>query len=213
MEVFVQLLVAGGTGVAFDGNYAYVAGGASYSLYVVNVANASAPALVGTAPLTTQATRVTVAAGRAFVPVEDGTLAIVDISDPADPFQSATFDAAGVPFDVVVNGTTAYVAEGYYGVEILDVSQPDNPQLLGSFELMDNSGQIRGVALSGQTLVVGHGGATSFLDVGDPSAPFLIGAVPSPSGAAASVAISGNHAFVAAGTGGVQVIQLPECGT
>lgn len=205
-------LSAGGTGVAFDGNHAYVAAGAGDALRIVDVSNAAAPMLVGTAPVAQQALRVAVSQGYAYVTVEDGTLAVIDASDPSDPFQTATFTAQGVPSDVVVNGNTAYVAEGYFGVEMVDISDPANPTLIGAFPIEDNSGAINGIDVSGGQLAVARGSETLFLDVSDPSAPFELGHVSAPAGGeAVRVVFNGDYAFVGAGTAGVQAIRKPEC--
>ncbi len=66
-----------------------------------------------------------------------GELYIVDVSKPTEPTLSGSFAR---PFpsqggDVVVEGTTAYFADGrYQGVSVLDVSDPTDPQQIGLYD-------------------------------------------------------------------------------
>jgi len=201
-----------GTGVAVEGNYAYMAAGAGDALHVIDVSNGAAPTHVGTAAIAGQALRVAVANDHAFLPVDTGELAIIDVADPADPLQTSSFTTQGSAADVVINGNYAYVGEGYYGFEVVDIADPEDPTLVGSAPITDDAGLIAGIDVSGNRLALAAGGRTIFFDVSDPSAPIQIGEVAAPGGGVSQrVRISGDRAFVAAGTGGVQTIEVPEC--
>jgi len=89
---------------------------------------------------------VAVANHYAFVAIEEGGLLVLDITDPSKPLRAASYPLAGQTHFVRVAGARAYVAtrvvRGGGGCEserwrgrlvILDISDPANPALLGSY--------------------------------------------------------------------------------
>lgn len=62
----------------------------------------------------------------------NGRFHIVDVSDPAAPFEAATFQVSGSNHDAKVVGTTAYLANLPGGFQILDITDPSNPQVLAT---------------------------------------------------------------------------------
>ncbi len=74
-----------------------------------------------------------------------------------------SYNTRGTARDVTVVGTTAYVADGASGLQILDVSDPANPVWLGAYNTPDIA---RGVTLLGTTAYVADGGSgLQILDV------------------------------------------------
>jgi len=63
-------------------------------------------------------------------------------------------------YGVAVAGNYAYVADGFAGLQVIDVSNPANPLRVGGF---DTSGSARGVAVSGVARQAKGGGV--YLDV------------------------------------------------
>ena len=112
-----------------------------------------------------------------------------------------TPDAA---MDVMVMGDTAFVAAGYAGLQVLDVSDRSDPVMIASLE---TSGRAWGVAVSGNTAYVADLYGLRVIDVSYPSHPIIIGSVDTP-GQAGKVALAGDLAFVADGEGGLQVIDI-----
>ncbi len=116
-------------------------------LYVEDLSHPAAPALLGSCPLPLERgvegrTLVVVAGGLAFTSIEQSLyeehLAIVDVRDPRAPrglghvLIGATVDE---PIeDVVVLGRYAYVAAGYGGIRVVDISDPGAPAIVGTFE-------------------------------------------------------------------------------
>ena len=79
-------------------------------------------------------------------------LAIIDVSDPANPTKLGQFDDDnGRAYDVYVSDTIAYVAERGEGLEIIDVSNPTSPTELGQF---DDGGNVQGVYVNGNIAYV-----------------------------------------------------------
>ena len=77
-------------GVAVQGAYAYVAGGAS-GLRIVNVADPAHPVEVGSLPTVAPANAIAVAGGAAYVAAGFAGLRIVDVADPAHPVEAGFF--------------------------------------------------------------------------------------------------------------------------
>lgn len=129
--------------VCVRGNNAYVASGSS-GLRIIDIANPAAPTIVATIPVRSGffANGVDVdARGIAVVAVGDnliridtgfGEIQTIDVSNPTFPRIRATSTLSFLsnPFDVVFNGSVAYVASGIGGVRGLitvETANPDSP--------------------------------------------------------------------------------------
>ena len=73
-------------------------------------------------------------------------------------------------------GDYTYLADGAAGLKIYDVSDPDAPALVGSY---DTPGEARDVAIAGDYAYVADGSAgVQVIDVVDPAMPRLVGSCP-----------------------------------
>jgi len=94
------------------------------------------------------------------------------LSLEAEPKRFAPVPLPGVAFDVRVRGDLAYVALGSAGAAILDVSQPDAPEVVGRF----TARAVDYVQPVGECLaVMRQEGGPDLVDAGDPARPTLIG--------------------------------------
>jgi hypothetical protein len=62
-------------------------------------------------------------------------LIVLDVSKPATPIEVGS--TTPFPYfvgDVVVSGTRAYVADGYGGLRVVDISNPAGPTELGAWD-------------------------------------------------------------------------------
>ena len=166
---------AGTTQAAYDvevtGDRAYVADYRN-GLEVYNVADPSAPVLVGTYE-TWGAQDVEIFGNGETVALGLGTngVAFVSVADPADPVLLSEFDTPDFAGDVEIAGNRAYVADDASGVLVLDISDLQTPQLVGSY---DTSGHVRDVELVGTTLYAADkDGGLVILDVTSDSPSFL----------------------------------------
>ncbi|MHC4111388.1 MAG: hypothetical protein ACYSUY_09945 [Planctomycetota bacterium] len=107
---------------------------------------------------------------------------------------------------VVISGTTAYLANGRSGFQIVDFSTPTAPSLLGDYA---TDGPACGVAVSGSVAIVADGLGVYVLDIGNSLAPSLIGRWTS-NGWAHGVAIDGSYGYVANGSRGLQILSLTD---
>jgi hypothetical protein len=116
--------------------------------------------------------------------------------------------------EIVLSGSLAYVAgypQGLPGLQIVDVSNPAAPAILGGAKLQSSATgtlQPLGVAVSGSVAYVAGAYRGLFLfNVSNPSSPTQVGTVDTP-GVAEDVAVSGNFAYVADYSSGLQVINV-----
>ncbi|MHB1037111.1 MAG: Ig-like domain-containing protein [Pirellulales bacterium] len=106
---------------------------------------------------------------------------------------------------VAVVGTTAYVAQGDAGLEILDVRDPVNPVRLGGY---DTSGTACAVAVSGSLAYVADGTAgVLILDVSNPANPLRLGEIRA-GHSAVDVLVCGDLAYVADGEAGLAIVDV-----
>jgi hypothetical protein len=141
--------------------------------------------------------------------------------DPLDDRGFPTGVIAALPLSgpankVVVEESTAYVATGAHGLAVVDVSQFNNPILLGEIDLLGIAGDVAvDPALGLAVLATAPGVAV--VDISDPMSPALVRQNTMP---ATQVEIADGRAYVASGntltaldlvTGAVeQVLSLPD---
>jgi len=121
------------------------------------------------------------------------------------PFQLEIIGAAatsGLALKVVISGNYAYVAANEAGLLVVDISDPANPVVVGTY---DTPGTANDVAIWGAYACVADGGSLRLIDISDPEVP-----VPAGSYAVAGqgVTVSGTLAYVAAGDMGLYVINI-----
>jgi len=84
----------------------------------------------------------------------------------------------GHAFGIAAAGTTAYVADGEAGLEVVDVSNPSSPQIIGN---ANTPGEAVDVVVSGVMAYVADGpSGLQVINLSNPSAPVIVGAVATP---------------------------------
>ncbi len=110
----------------------------------------------------------------------------------------------GVGVGVAISGTHTYVADGDSGLQVIDITNPQSPQIMGS---VDTPERALGVAVSGtHAYVADWKSGLQVIDITNPQSPQIVGSVDTP-GNALDVAVSGSHAY-AVGSSGLQVWSL-----
>jgi hypothetical protein len=94
---------------------------------------------------------------------------------------------------VVVQSDYAYVVEGYGGLNILDISDPSNPQFVGLYS--DNL-EYKSVAISGHYAYLTSGTDLVVVDIQDPAKPSFVVDDYWSGNAANRVMIDGNYAYL-----------------
>ena len=87
--------------------------------------------------------------------VGGGALQLYDVTDPAKPVHLTSFKTpGGRPARIALDGARGYLADGREGVQIVDLSNPSSPTLVGSIK---TAAPARDVAVGGGLVVVAVG--------------------------------------------------------
>lgn len=142
-------------GVFISGNYLYVADGTS-GLKILDVTDKTNPTLLGSIDYNagvydwqSSYKKVIVSGDYAYVAAYK-YFYVFDISDPTNISQTGTFTCAAGCNDFDLDGNYVYLANSYYGLEILDISTPSNPTEVGSYnDITGSLASITDVVKSG----------------------------------------------------------------
>ena len=183
--------------VAVLNNYAYV--GTWYDgLQVIDITNPHNPVIISNIESPGHPVfGVSVSGGYAYIAVLDGywNLQVIDISSPSDPVLTGGVSIPGAAYGVAVLGSYAYVAALNSGLQVIDITDPENLDIVGSVYASD--GSARGVAVSGSyAYVADQENGLLVIDIIDPENPDIAGSVYT-SGAPMGVAVSGDYAYCA----------------
>lgn len=111
--------------------------------------------------------------------------------------------------NLFVSGNYAYVTDIYSkeGIRIIDITNPSNPSIVGSY----NSGAL-GIFINGNyAYCAAYIDGLLILDVSDPTSPWLVGSYNPYSYSfisAEDVYVSGSYAYVAFGEAGLEIIDI-----
>jgi len=221
--------------VALSGDYAYIANTgraqdgerAGAGLEVVNVADPEHPVWVAHYATPQDVVAVAVASGYAYMaetpgwydeesPAERG-LRVLDISDPSAPEDRGLYATTGTPQSVIVSEGYAYLAEGCIweaegvcpggGLQVFDLSVPDDPQELASY-LPPDRDEIDQVAVTGDRAYLTAWNSLYVLDVSDPADPQPMGSCAT-SAWSADIAVVDGLLYLAGGELSVVDVPLP----
>jgi hypothetical protein len=179
------------------------------SFQVVDVSSPTAPTVTGTAN-SFGAQALDVLGTDVYLASAESGLYAVNVQNPLAPVVVAhvynRFDNVGV----AVAGQIGVVIAGDGGLKVTDVSHPTAPAVLATM-----TGSFRGVAMAGSFAYVlqtvpGNPAHVDLviLSVSTPSQPTIAGRVTVSAGSASDVKIAGPLAYVAAGTAGLQIVDI-----
>ena len=128
------------------------------------------------------------------------------LSSPAIALQTIGHSTTpSYAYDVAVLGTLAYVANYDYGLQIINVTNPTQPNIVGSV----NTSSAQAVTVSDGLAYVADGASgLQLINLIDP-APHIVSSVDTP-GDARGVTVLGNFAYVADGANGLQVVNVTK---
>jgi hypothetical protein len=109
--------------------------------------------------------------------------------------------------EIQLVGQFAYLVTGAGAghLEIVDVSQPDQPKLVGSLTFDSSAAGVR--VVRDIAYVAATFGGLQVVDVSNPAVPVLVGSIDT-IGAASGVDVVGDLAYVAATSAGLQVVEV-----
>ena len=197
MPVVESVIEGVGGGVAVDWPYLYSGGTESFS--VVDVSSASDPVLLASIPVAEGGLPSDVVYGFDhvfYLSNEDSrrNLVCVDVTDPTLPVVVSSLVLGGDGlYALSLSGNYLYIAHGYEGIDVVDVSNPSSPNLVGN-----GSTANRALDISLEhpyAYVADRYGGLQILTIEDPLSPSVVGSLPS-LGHAYGVDIDDQHAYV-----------------
>ncbi len=103
----------------------------------------------------------------------DTGLEILDVTDPTEPSQVATYDISLEMVGVfVVKDNYAYIYDIFSGLKIVDISNPSAPVLAGTFA---TNSVVDDMCVNGHYLYVAGGTGLQVIDISNPVSPALTG--------------------------------------
>jgi hypothetical protein len=209
VEVSAYKSMASVEAVEVVGNLAYVVS-SGIGLRIANVTDTAHPKWLGATDIVNPhdwglIESVAVVGSYAYVGVGN-KLFVADVSDPTNLTWAESVGLQGLVRDITIAGTVAYIAdEG--GVQLINVTTPAHPTLLGRIVLSTGKGQTRNIAVSGTLAFVAvEGDGLQIIDVSDPNNPKRIEGI-SASEHPTDVSVVGNWAYVL-DRGGVSVVDV-----
>lgn len=199
--------------LALYGDYAIVASEIS-GLHVVSVTNLTFPRPVAHVPTSEDANDIVVRGDLALVPGGRTGLALLDVTDPANPITLTRYNSnSNILSAVFLTDHYALIANGNYA-EILDLSERTN------ITVVTNIGgtRVTAVATAGSLALVAvqttaqNGGAVYFLrfiDCANPTEPVFKGEVQLPA-APGYIDVEGTHAYLAVYSSGFSVVDFSD---
>ena len=135
-----------------------------------------------------------------YVAIHDKGLAVLQFvpgnGGPGQLLERGSVSTGGNAWAVAASGTTVYVGDGSNGLTIIDASNPDSPQVVGTVAV---GGAVQSVELDAASQVVyaaaGSVGLVT-IDVSNPASPAVLDTVDTP-GSAMQVYLDGDRAYLA----------------
>ncbi len=191
--------------VQVNGNYAYVADYAQ-GLKVVDITNPAFPKIVGKYSTEGLALGLHVVGNTAYVC--DGDLNIIDVSNPTALKRLGVYTTGdnGFAWNVQVVGNLAYLAADSDGLQIIDISQPGSPIIIGGYD----TDEAHDVCVVGSHVYIAdyHSGL-QVINALKPKTPYRVGRYDTTDRAVALKVVD-NLAYVADLMGGLQIIDIVQ---
>ncbi len=186
--------------LAVSGRYAYL--GSHDTLRILDVTTPATPTLVSEYPAALG--EFTVAGNTLYGPPG---LRVVDVSDPANP-REVGFNDTVVGQGVAVAEGYAYVAAGWHGLRVVDVSRVAPPARATAMAGLPAQGQ--NVAVAGDRAYVADGiYGLKIVDIADPAAPWPLAAL-STSSTVGDVAVAERYAYLVGDSSGLHVVDVAD---
>ena len=178
-------------------------------LGIIDVSNPTAPVRIGNIKVPgSLANSVTVRDRLAYLGNEEAGLVIYDVSDPAKPVLIGQSKAAIGANGLGLGNGTAVVAGWTSGFSLMDVSNPSDPQYLGSYPAVGKAytGYAFDAVISGLTAYVANiNTGVELVDLSDPTNMTLVGRA---FGNVWDLALMGRRLFTADTFYGLRVVDV-----
>ncbi|MBD3375399.1 T9SS type A sorting domain-containing protein [candidate division KSB1 bacterium] len=151
--------------------------GAGSNLTILEFSDTCRAKRIASITLPDQVEGIKVQGHYAYVAAFGAGLRIIDLIDPLNPREIGHFDTDGLAYDMALQDTLAYIADGYRGgLVILNIKNPAHPIKIGEF---DTPGSALDVALhENYAYVADDQEGIQILDTSDPKKIQQIGHLP-----------------------------------
>ncbi|MFA6145923.1 MAG: DUF2341 domain-containing protein, partial [Patescibacteria group bacterium] len=189
-----------GREVFVSGNYAYMAEETNSSLSIFDITDKTAPVFLSNKDLAgTYCNDVKVVGNYAYVSCYDAGLYIIDVSDPANPVYQGVYNTPSYAYEVIVDGSYAYVAD-YATLQIINISVPTAPTLTGSYNCSDYAYYLDKVGDYVYITSYNQNPNLTIVNVSNPASPTLAGSLYQNDRQLNGIKVSGSYAYVAYAT-------------
>ena len=161
--------------VAPAGHHVFVLTGSS--LQSVDISDPNHPSIVASLPVGGQA--MAVSRGYAYIAHYPG-VSVVNLADPRDPVWVADLPTVGGVNGLAISGDWAYLAEDMVGLQVVDISDPEVPRIVGTGTDPDGNplGTLACVAVrENLACLTDYDSRVLMVDVSDPRRPVEIGEI------------------------------------
>ena len=203
-EVFPSIV--GSVGVA--GPYLYATLGDD-GLRVIDVSDPANLQVLGSWDASETLHRVAADENYAYA-VTSNSIWIINVSDPTNPYAVGSSAITGNIRALAVDNGHAYIAARHGGLQVVDLSDPASPQVVGSYT--DAQGyDVADVAVSGRyAYVAASGGGLHVVDISNPASPRLVSSQKDgTAGDYTNIAVLGQYVYVGA-LYGLRVINVAD---
>jgi PKD repeat protein len=188
--------------VVLSGPYALV--GAGPVLVTVEVSNPASPQVKASYNLPASIESLLLSGNRLYVADNAGGLQILDVSDPLSVSKVGSASLPQPAKGVSVSGNYAYVTADTAGLFVFDISDPAHPAQVG---VLDGLSYPYGIEVVPPYAYIADHWGLWVVDISDPAHPVDKVRTGTP-GFAWDLAVSGNHAFIADYSDGIQVVDI-----
>lgn len=142
-------------------------------------------------------------------------MVVLDVVDPFHPVAVGQSSPLAGFEGLILDGDYAYVAAGEGGMQVIDISDPALPAVVGDYE---TRGPAWSITLAGNTVYAAAEDGMHVLDISDPTSPVDLGFFETP-GRAVDVTVTGTIAYVAEAyeedasqveTGGLRIVDVSD---
>ncbi len=189
-------------GVSIDKDFLYVSGGFGMKIFDLSD-DPENPTLIGEYNKG-GGNQIALNNSFAFLTFMNGGLEIIDVQDPMDPILIGQFNLGNRDLDVEVVGTTLYLADPDRGLEVVNGTNPSNPQIINTLPIT-GAWDIWRV---NNLLYLGcHSNGVRIINITNPITPNIIGTYQSDGDV---MALAGDHEILYVGNffGRIEVLNV-----